>query len=469
MTLRRKLLLAMLIPAALLAVLGAVGVYSLRDLRRAAGRILADNYRSIQQARRMSEALRRIERAGNVPVAGNAFVQALRVCEGNITEAGEPAVLRRIRRAWASLRRSHGLRQGLQADVIRPGTLLSLHRDIEALVVLNEQAMIRHEQTTRRVGRIMIGAAAGSALAALAALAVFALVAAKWIAGPVTDVSDRLHRALNPVAERNPARLGPAADEISRLRQELDALLDRLACYEDDQSRRLDEARRRFISMLSHQLKTPMTSLSMSVNLLKEKLGGHDAAHAELLAIAAQDCRTLSALVSDLIEAARDAPPDLTLKRQRVDIVRLLRSALRPIAPQAAEKGITLVIRAGDQELPASVDPVKFPWVVTNIVGNALRYTKAGGRIEVSVCAAGAGIEVRVNDTGAGIAAENLPRIFQPYVSLDEEPELGTHGLGLAIAREIVQAHGASIEATSELGVGTEFRILLPASTEHRA
>ena len=86
-----------------------------------------------------------------------------------------------------------------------------------------------------------------------------------------------------------------------------------------------------------------------------------------------------------------------------------------------------------------------------------------GGRIEVAIMRVDDRIEVTVRDTGAGIPSEDIDQIFQPYVSLDEEPRPGTHGLGLAIAREIMEAHGGSIEADSEPGVGTRFHIMLPA------
>jgi signal transduction histidine kinase len=214
--------------------------------------------------------------------------------------------------------------------------------------------------------------------------------------------------------------------------------------------------------MLSHQLKTPMTSLSMAVNLLREKLTTTDPSHAELLSIAAQDCSALSALVSDLIGAARGPTPGMLPRARLVDIVRLLRAALRPLAPQASEKGVTLTFTDPHAAVEAWVDPVKFPWVVTNIVGNALRYTGRGGTVEIAVSSAADHFAVSVSDTGPGIATDMLRRIFEPSIALEDVPEHGTHGLGLAIAREVVDAYGGSIEVQSQVGVGTTFRIQVP-------
>jgi len=579
----------MVIPALLLGMIAAIGLYSLRHLERAAGRILADNYRSIQEARRMTRSLRLLESAagegagttgGEREAAGRTIEEALRQAEANVTEIGEADVLRRIRAGWEQLRPQLEVVGHGEAGTSR--AVQSIHADIEELVSLNERAMIASERETRRVARGMLGAVTISALAAFGALALFALISAYRIARPVTEVADRLHQALNPTSQESPAAASRTVDEIARLREELDALLLRLARYEDEQARKLthlqgrlafvmnevleglvlmdgdrrilaanrvgrillgmpageghrvqelrpredvrrlllpvmegtvqserdlgevrfeiderdrvfrprvltvpktgggvegylilfwdvteqrrfEESRRRFISMLSHQLKTPMTSLTMSVNLIREQLRDPTPAESELLSIATENCASLSALVSDLIDASREIAPDLALEPRMMDVARLLRSALRPLVKQAEDKGVEMIVPGEGPSVVASVDPIKFPWVVTNIAGNALRYTGRGGRIEVAVSSSGSRVEVSVKDTGTGIAPENLERIFQPYVSLDRELQPGTHGLGLAIAKEIVEAHGGAIEASSELGRGTTFLIRLPA------
>jgi len=595
MPLRKKLLLAILIPVLLLAIVGAISIYSLRHLQQAAGQILADNYRSIQETRRMEHCLRNLEwsasGADQTRPDGAAredlasmFDTALRNCEANVTEPGETAVLERIRTNWTASRSLLLARESSSDEAQRERFLLGqdLYTDMEELIALNEQAMIGYERETRRVARLMLGAVSALVLVAIVVLALYALISARWISRPITQVADRLHLALNPVLGGEPASQSSNVDEIKRLREELDSLLGRLARHEDEQQRRLahlqgrlafvmnevleglvlldrehrilavnrvartllgprciegmrleelplrediqvlldplmsgsfqeerdlgevhhesdgaervyrprvltvssghggiegylvlfwdvteqrrfEESRQRFISMLSHQLKTPMTSLSMSVNLLRERLSNAAPGEAELLSIASENCSSLGALVADLIEAARQTAPDLSLKPRPVELTRLLRSALRPLVPQAESNGIELVLPTTSTEVFCNVDPIKFPWVITNIAGNALRYTKPGGRVEVTVGREGNRVDIRVRDTGVGIAAENLERIFRPYVSLDSEPQPGTHGLGLAIAREIVEAHGGAIAADSRLGVGTEFAIRLPA------
>ncbi len=584
MSLQRKLLAAMVLPALLLVVVGTMGLVSLQRLEEASGRILADNYRSIQDTRIMERSLRRLEpvlqgsRTGPQTAASEAlassFVQALGRCERNITEPGEERILARIRELWSVVGAAAG-----------PAPVDALHEAIEELVALNESAMIRYERETRRVAELLLVAVSATSLAALIALTVFAVISARRISRPVTAVADRLHAALNPVPGAEGSHQG--GDEITRLRAELDALLSRLERHDREQNRKLshlqsrlafvmnevqeglvlvdderrilvlnrvahhllggeaaegrrlddlslppdirqvlatflagdvrleqdlgevrhgvvdqqriyqprvltvtgrgggvegylllfwdvteqrrfEDSRRRFIAMLSHQLKTPMTSLTMSINLLRERAEERDPRHAELLGIAVENCNNLASLVSDLIEAARDARPDLALVRREVDLVRLLDGALRPLIPQAEERQVTLTVSRGDAAVVGKVDPVKFPWVVTNIVGNALRYTPPGGEINVDITRHADHVTVTVRDSGRGIAPENLERIFQPYVSLEDDPAEGSHGLGLAIAREIVEAHGGTLRAESVVGRGTTFALRLPVDEEVR-
>lgn len=581
MTLRARLLLALLIPGLLVLLIGGIGLSALGQLERAAGRILANNYQTIQAAREMESALRRLEVAGG---QGHVAALAARVegalvrCERNVTEVGEPEVLGALRAGWdpvaAALLRGVPPREALGDRA----AVEALHEAVASLIALNEGAMMTSEARTRSTGRWAKLGVAVALGAALLALVVFAVIAARRIAEPVTAVADRLHAALD-VGERPGAGTDGRPDELRRLQTEMDALLGRLAAYEDEHARRLthlqgrlalvmnevleglvlldadlrvlsvnrvarailgagppaptpltalplrddvravlapvlgrsfqaerdlgelrfvlddqervfrprvvtvaapdgavegylllfwdvteqrrfEESRRRFVAMLSHQLKTPMTSLSLSVHLLRERLADLPPAQAELLSIAGDDCDHLARLIGELIDASRDVGADLSVRARPVELVALLRSALRPLLPQSEAAGIALRLPEGREVV--RVDPVKFPWVVTNIAGNALRYTPPGGTVRVTVAGGPTHVEVTVADTGVGIAEEALATIFEPFVSADEAPQAGTHGLGLAIAREIVLAHRGTIAVESRVGHGTTFRIRIP-------
>jgi NtrC-family two-component system sensor histidine kinase KinB len=597
MPLKRKLLVAMLVPAFLIGTVGVAGVVSLRHLEKAAGRILSENYRSIQEARKMERILRTLESMAlggesehpdskRIDITLRQFDKALNKCEKNITEHGESGVLNRLRNRWKN-QRGHLLTAESSSTPDKIRTVhqanAALFRNLDALIELNEEAMFSYERKTRKVARLMVWGVSGAFIAALIALVALAMISANRISKPISKVAGQLHKALNPSEEDIEVDILGRVDEIERLRQELNDLLRRLAHYEDEQTRKLnhlqgrlafvinevleglalldnehriltvnrvartilniqngegtalsalnphpdvatildtinegkllpeqdlgefqfeidgkarvyrpriltissgdgtiegylllfwditeqrrfEESRHRFISMLSHQLKTPMTSLSMSINLLREKLDPASPRTVELMSIATDNCNSLSNLISELIEASRETTPDLSLTPHRVDLNGLIRSALRPLKPQAEEKGVELVFPPQSGALFAWVDPVKFPWVVTNLVGNALRYTNKHAQIAVHLKKRHRSVVVEVADSGSGISEKNLMHIFDPYVSLDAKPTPGTHGLGLAIVKEIVQAHNGTIRAESKIGKGTTFRIEIPVS-----
>lgn len=592
MPLRKKLLLSMIVPTMLLVTVGIIGISSLHHLKRAAGRILSHNYHSIEECRKMERSLRSLEtimlrtvsrRIVSLDTFVSRFERSLTRCENNVTEEGERRIMQAIRGTWEQLRPRFSAEQGKQYTIprlqARNQITSVLYEQIDELVRLNERAMFSYEKQTRRAADMMLWSVSVALILAIVALVSFSLISARRIAGPIMQVSARLHEALNPHTLKQRAT-SPPRDEIASLREELDKLLDRLARHEDEQRKRLvhmqsrlafvinevleglvliddqhnivavnrvagqilgldegqgrrldqirprediramlkpimegefqperdlgelkfmvgnaeriyrprvltvsggsdnvegylllfwdvteqrrfEESRRKFISMLSHQLKTPMTSLSMSVNLLREKVEKMDPSHAELLSIASEDCNVLAGLISDLIEAAREPAPDLSLRLRHMDVVKLLQNGLRPLVPQAEEKGIFLSMPQA-QPVKAWVDPVKFPWVITNIAGNALRYTNDGGKVVVSFKKSECEFTVDVSDNGPGIAQEDLANVFNAYVTLDTEPHHGTHGLGLAIAKEIVEAHRGTITVASQLGEGTTFRISVP-------
>jgi len=125
------------------------------------------------------------------------------------------------------------------------------------------------------------------------------------------------------------------------------------------------------------------------------------------------------------------------------------------------------VVADGERALAIWGDPIKLPWVITNLVGNSLRYTPPGGRITIELRREGNIARTVVRDTGTGIAPEMMPRIFEPYAQApDSSAEMGSAGLGLYIAKEIVEAHNGRIFAQSSPGEGTTFTIDIPIREE---
>jgi NtrC-family two-component system sensor histidine kinase KinB len=234
--------------------------------------------------------------------------------------------------------------------------------------------------------------------------------------------------------------------------------------YVRDQERN----RTNLIATLSHELKTPLTSLSIGAELLTEATPGDVAARQrEILDTIHQDVSRLNAIASDLLDASRKSVARIGVERRPIQLDRVVREACRPLAIQARDKHIAFTVTVDPQPIPIWGDPIKLPWVITNLVGNALRYTPNGGSIALEIHREGNIARATVTDSGPGIAPEILPRIFEPFAQFpDDAAHVGSAGLGLYIAKEIVEAHNGRIFARSTLGQGTTFTVDIPMREE---
>jgi NtrC-family two-component system sensor histidine kinase KinB len=231
-----------------------------------------------------------------------------------------------------------------------------------------------------------------------------------------------------------------------------------------------DQERQRtnLIATLSHELKTPLTSLALGAELMAESARG-DASERqrELLETIRNDIDRLTAIANNLLDASRTSVARIGVERRPILLDRVIGEVCRPLARQAEEKNITLEVLASEQPIPIWGDPIKLPWVITNLVGNSLRYTAAGGRIRIELAREGKIARIVVSDSGIGIAPELMPRIFEPYAQFpDAGAAMGSAGLGLYIAKEIVEAHNGRIFAQSGRGRGTIFTIEIPIREE---
>jgi NtrC-family two-component system sensor histidine kinase KinB len=232
-----------------------------------------------------------------------------------------------------------------------------------------------------------------------------------------------------------------------------------------------DQERQRtnLIATLSHELKTPLTSLAMGAELMEESMHGEVTnQQRELLETIHDDIGRLTAIAGNLLDVSRTTVARIGVERRAIQLDRVVREACRPFVRQAEEKKIQLeVVREGKQPLEIWGDPIKLPWVITNLVGNSLRYTPSGGQIRIELRREGTIARTTVSDTGKGIEPEMMPRIFEPYAQSPEHSgEMGSAGLGLYIAKEIVEAHNGRIFAASSPGEGTTFTIDIPIREE---
>lgn len=230
---------------------------------------------------------------------------------------------------------------------------------------------------------------------------------------------------------------------------------------------RAARAKSEFIYSVSHELKTPLTAIQASLELAAEPVGLSEADRDQLIRVSHEESVRLSQMVAELLDLARIEAGITEFKRETVNMRELL-SGLQAMHRSLAErKGITLKWNISDYLGDLVGDTRLLRQALVNVVGNALKYTKTGGEVTLTARLEGHELVTRVRDTGIGIATADLPRVFEKFFraqSAQQSTIPGT-GLGLPMARYILERHRGRIEISSELGVGSEFRIFLPAAT----
>jgi signal transduction histidine kinase len=258
---------------------------------------------------------------------------------------------------------------------------------------------------------------------------------------------EAMHRARRRLGQKK-AQLEKEVQERLHAEQELVAAASR---------------KNEFLATMAHELRNPLAPLSNGVTILHRSHGDPEVAN-RVLPIMKRQLSHMVRLVDDLLDVARITRDKVTLRKQAVDLVEIVRSALETSQP---------VIQASDHEVtvdwpqaPIIIegDFVRLNQVFANLLNNAARYTERGGRIRVALCREGSSAVVRVKDSGIGIPGDMLPRVFEMFTQVSRS-ELSQDGLGigLSLAKRFVEMHGGTIEAYSEgSGKGSEFVVYLP-------
>ena len=286
----------------------------------------------------------------------------------------------------------------------------------------------------------------------LGAAAVTALIARR-VLGPIHALRDAADAM---AAGRLDARVAVQGDdELASLGRAFNAMAGTLG--------EQDRLKRDLTNDIAHELRTPLTDLRCHVEALQD---GVVAPGPETLALLHGQIAHLQRLVDDLGDLARAEARQLRLEPEDVPIVEVVAQALQHASPRAAQLGVRLENDASDDTLTLWGDPARVRQVLSNLIDNALAHTPPGGAVTIAAARDGSETAIDVRDTGAGIAPEHLPHVFDRFYRADPSRSRATGGagLGLAIARQVVEASGGRITVTSEPGRGTAFRVRWPAS-----
>jgi signal transduction histidine kinase len=232
--------------------------------------------------------------------------------------------------------------------------------------------------------------------------------------------------------------------------------------------RLLDEVKSNLVATVSHELKTPLSSIRLVVHLLlEETVGPLTPKQLELLLDARDNTERLLEMINNLLDLARVQQGRRQLELQSVLPGELLSTAAEEFRPRADDKGVELVIDAAPDLRPVAADPMQLGHALHNLLDNALTYTPRGGRITLAATPGDGGVTLSVADTGPGIPPEYLPHIFERFFRVPGRSGTGGTGLGLAIVREIATAHGGTATVESRVNEGAVFRITLPVWDGH--
>jgi two-component system sensor histidine kinase/response regulator len=218
-----------------------------------------------------------------------------------------------------------------------------------------------------------------------------------------------------------------------------------------------------FISMVSHELRSPLNAVQQNLMVITAGLGGQvsEKARDTLVAMQAR-IRSLISLVNDWLDLARIESGEMVSGRGPVDLKAVVSDALETLRPLAEEAGVSLSLRA-PRDLPRVTGSAQaLGMLFMNLVHNGIKFNRQGGTVAVDLRTDGPDLIAEVSDTGVGIAADKIPLIFEQFYRIIEEGRVEGSGLGLSIAQKVVVAHGGTIDVASDVGKGTSFTIRLP-------
>lgn len=487
MRLRERIVTTLLAITVVLGVPAVYGLVQLGALKRIATELRNRDTRATETVGRLRTSLEKLQSAEDYYVvlrnnfgADAAFWQreaqaAMRETAAHVAELrGRANPSPQYQRAVAAAERQwRTLRTVVAQEQARQGTdstqqVFRKQQVLPAFARMNERVgPITHAieaESGERVNRAveLADTARKTVLLALTLALALTLVLGLLLTRALLRPIGELRRGMAHVAEGDfePNLKVPVqrADELGDLARSFITMTEQLA--------ELDRLKAEFVSVASHEIKTPLSVIRGYVSLLVEGIYGKvtDQQKKTLESVSDQVDR-LTRLVHRLLDISRFEAGGGRLELRRINVRDFLDELTGGFHVLAFQNGIEFIVNvAGDAPVNVEGDADRLNEVLGNILSNAFKFTGHGGRIVLDARRDGAGLAVEVEDTGVGIPPDKLPMIFEKFYQVDNsaQPRSAGSGLGLAIAREIVEAHGGTITAESEVGHGTRFRVTLP-------
>lgn len=358
--------------------------------------------------------------------------------------------------------------RALESDATNTADEISAQRSRPAILTI-ERAIQRTEARLREETHDRVEKAASTtsdaqrtAAGSLAVALLLATLIAIWLTRSISRPVYELDKGMKSVADGDFTQRLPEmekrSDEFGRLANSYHGMTAQLA--------ELDKLKAEFVSVASHELKTPINVIVGYLELLQENIYGElNPKQREICSTLAKQAQTLTRLVKRLLDISRFEAGGGKLERRQVDLDRFLHSFETSFQVLALQREINFRVIRGNN-VPSHVlwDEDRINEVLGNLLSNAFKFTDRGGTVELVVEGFENEVVLSVRDTGVGIATEQLPHIFEKFFQASNQAHAAVKGtgLGLAIAREIVEAHGGVIKVESTLGIGTTFSITLP-------
>lgn len=288
----------------------------------------------------------------------------------------------------------------------------------------------------------------------LLAIIVIAVIVSGMLVEPVEAITNSIRRFSQGYNERVVEK---GYSELAELSGEFNRLFNRMS--------KLDESRKEFVSNVSHELKTPITSMKVLADSLNSQENVPVEIYREFMADIVEEIDRENKIINDLLTLVRMDKTAAALNISSVDINELVESVLKRLSPLATRENIEIVYESF-RKVTADVDEVKLSLAITNLVENAIKYNKKDGWVKVSLNADHKYFYVQVEDSGIGIPKEQQDKVFERFYRVDKtrSRETGGTGLGLAITRDSVMMHNGSIKLESRENEGSKFLIRIPLS-----